>query len=81
MLGMQRKAFDILFNETGIEGEDFVASVKRLNMKEDEEFKALSANAIKSFNEWVDEQKAKGEAAAKERMAASEEAKGAAATQ
>ena len=35
------KADDHFFNETGIEEEDVEPSIKRLNLEEDEEFKAI----------------------------------------
>ena len=35
------KADDNFFNETGIEEEDVEPSLKRLNLEEDEEFKAI----------------------------------------
>jgi len=80
MLGMQRRAFDQLFIDTGIEGEDFVLAIKTLNLKEDAEFKAVGESYKKQFDEWITEQKAASEAAAKARMegAVAEDSKSAA---
>lgn len=48
------RADDIFFNETGIEEEDVEPSINRLNMEEDEEYKAIVedfANQSKTFLE------------------------------
>lgn len=47
------KADDRFFNETGIEEEDVEPSVKRLNLEEDEEYKALVADFQKKSEEFL----------------------------
>jgi len=47
------KADDLFFNETGIEEEDVEPSVKRLNLEEDEEFKAIIEEFKKKSDEFL----------------------------
>ena len=46
------KATDALFNEAGVEAEDLYPSVKRLNLKEDDEFKAIQAESKQKIEEF-----------------------------
>jgi len=47
------KADDHFFNETGIEEEDVEPSIKRLDMEEDEEFKAIIEEFKKKSEEFL----------------------------
>ena len=47
------KADDHFFNETGIEEEDVEPSVKRLNLEEDEEFKAIIEDYKKQSDDFL----------------------------
>ena len=47
------KADDHFFNETGIEEEDVEPSLKRLNLEEDEEFKAIVDEFKKKSDEFL----------------------------
>merc|ERR1712141_240319 len=47
------KADDHFFNETGIEEEDVEPSIKRLNLEEDEEFKAIIEDYKKQSDDFL----------------------------
>lgn len=47
------KADDAFFNETGIEEEDVEPSVKRLNLEQDEEFKAIIEEYKKQSDDFL----------------------------
>ena len=69
------KVYDSNFNESGFTQEDFVHSLKLLNLREDAEFTAIEEGFKQQLQAFIEEKKAESEAHRK----AEEESKSAAA--